>query len=255
MPTQRQSLNLISARMVHHMLQSNGLKGRTTMVSDAITDALLASPSESPTKRDVAICVGGGGDPLSEFDAARVLCESCEKSYATLVCNDMIALFPHHIDFAVTLHPDKMHTWVGLRMKYGHPMPFGSSWAHRSYRGFTNNTKDWQGSSGLFMTKIAREHGYTHIILAGIPMTVEAEHFVRHERWNAAPGFMRGWKREQHGLAPYVRSMSGWTQETFGLPSVAWLCEAIEDKHPRRPQPTATVAPPLRSFPRPGIKA
>lgn len=193
------------------------------------------SPSEFPAKKDVALVVGGGGDPLSEFDAARALCEICKKSYATFVCNDLLALFPRTVDYACTLHPDKMLPWTALREKYGHPLPFGSMWAHRPYKGFTNHTKDWQGSSGLFMTKIAREEGYTHIILCGIPMTVEADHFVRHQRWHAAPGFLRGWHRQEAILRPYLRSMSGWTQTTFGAPTPGWLLDSIPDQHSIRP--------------------
>jgi hypothetical protein len=196
------------------------------------------SPSEFPAKQDVALVVGGGGDPLSEFDAAVALCESVGKSYATFVCNDMIALFPHPIDFAVTLHPDKMPTWLQLRSNYGHPMPPSTIWCHRSYRGFSHHTTDWQGSSGLFMAKIAREQGYTHVILCGVPMAVESDHFVRHQRWNAAPGFIRGWKKQEHALRPYIRSMSGWTLATFGAPSVEWLAEAIQDQHPVPRSPT-----------------
>ena len=218
-------------------------------------DATPSSPSVLPAKKDVAIIVGGGGDPLSEFDAAAVMCKVAHKSYATFVCNDMIALFPGVIDFAGTLHPDKMHAWIGLRTSHGYPMPLGSTWAHRAYRNFTHHTKDWQGSSGLFMTKIAREQGYTHIILCGVPMSVEAEHFVRHQRWNAAPGFARGWRRHEHTLAPYIRSMSGWTQDQFGAPTFGWLVEAIEDRHPIRNEPTPTRATPFVPQRRPSIRA
>jgi len=157
------------------------------------------------------------------------MCEFANRSYATFVCNDLLALFPHPIDYACTLHPDKMTPWTTLRERNGHPLPFGSTWAHRPYRGFTNHTKDWQGSSGLFMTKIAREEGYTHIILCGVPMTVEADHFVRHQRWHAAPGFIRGWHRQEAQLRPYLRSMSGWTMQTFGHPTFIWLTESITE--------------------------
>ena len=218
-------------------------------------DATPLSPSGCPAKRDVAIVVGGGGDPLSEFDAAVAMCDAAHKTYATFVCNDMIALFPHIIDYAGTLHPDKMHAWIDLRLRHGHPMPFGSTWCHRSYKNFTHDTKDWQGSSGLFMTKVAREEGYTHIVLCGVPMAVESDHFVRHVRWNAAPGFQRGWRRQQHTLAPYVRSVSGWTQELFGAPTFAWLSEDVADQHPMRRQPTATRAPPLNVQRRPPVRA
>lgn len=217
--------------------------------------APASSPSAYPAKRDVAIIVGGGGDPLSEFDAATVMCDVAHKSYATFVCNDMIALFPHVIDFAGTLHPDKMHAWLGLRTKYGHPMPLGSTWCHRSYRDFTHHTRDWQGSSGLFMTKIAREQGYTRVVLCGVPMSVEAEHFVRHRRWDAAAGFARGWRRHEYALIPYVRSMSGWTQERFGAPTFTWLTGVIEDRHPTRNEPTATRASPFVPQRRPPVRA
>lgn len=199
--------------------------------------------------------VGGGGDPLSEFDSAVALCEAAEKSYATFVCNDMIALFPHIIDFAGTLHPDKMHTWLQIRANNNYPMEIGSKWCHRSFRGFTHDTRDWQGSSGLFLTKIARELHYTHVVLCGVPMSVEADHFVRHQRWNAAAGFQRGWRRVEHSLRPYVRSVSGWTQVMFGAPTVEWLLEPIEDKHPVPHAPTPTRAPPVTRQFRPAVKA
>lgn len=231
------ALNLISTAELHRLiLASNGSK-----VSTAAFGATMPTPGQSHSvfradRPDVALVVGGGGDPLSEFDAARAMCEVAGKSYATFVCNDLLALFPHHIDFACTLHPDKMISWTSLRERNGHPLPYGSTWAHRSYQNFTNHTKDWQGSSGLFMTKIAREDGHTHIILCGVPMTVEAEHFVRHQRWNAAPGFLRGWHRREAQLAPFVRSMSGWTQEKFGAPTFVWLTEQTPDPHPMRPE-------------------
>src|SRR5579864_863054 len=230
------ALNLISTAELHRLiLNLDGSKAASKALC-----AIMPTPGQSPSvfhdKKDVALVVGGGGDPLSEFDAARLMCEAAGKTYTTLVCNDLLALFPHRIDFACTLHPDKMIAWTVLREKNGHPLPYGSTWAHRPYKNFTNHTKDWQGSSGLFMTKIARETGYTHIILCGVPMTVEAEHFVRHQRWNAAPGFIRGWNHHEAQLRPFVRSMSGWTQATFGSPSFLWLTESIPDPRPLRPE-------------------
>jgi hypothetical protein len=185
---------------------------------------MLAPPSsQSGSRADVALIVGGGGDPLSEYGAARALCEAAGKSVATFVCNDMLLLFPDHVDYAVTLHPDKMHGWQRDRIKNKLPTPFGSVWCHRSYLGFSHHTRDWQGSSGLFMVKIALEQGFTHIILCGVPMDVDADHIIRHQPWNQAPGFMRGWHHHMSELKPFVRSLSGWTQEQFGAPDMTWL--------------------------------
>lgn len=136
-------------------------------------------PSRSESRKaDIAICVGGGNDPLAEYAAAKALCDAAGKTCEAFVCNDTLAVFPGVIDHACSLHPDKWPHWRSLRDRAGYPMPT-RLWAHRSYPGFTDWTRDWQGSSGLFMVKVAREMGYTHIILCGIPMTVEGNQIGR----------------------------------------------------------------------------
>ena len=190
--------------------------------------------SLSGSQADVALIVGSGGDPLSEYGAARAMCEAADKTVATFVCNDTLMIFPDRVDFAGTLHPDKMHGWQRERNKNKLPMPFGSVWCHRDYLGFTHSTRDWQGSSGLFMTKVALEVGFTHIILCGVPMEVEADHIIRHIPWNAAPGFIRGWQRHMIEIKPYVRSMSGWTQQELGAPDFIWLTAEIKRGPPGR---------------------
>lgn len=151
------------------------------------------------------------------------MCETAEKTFATFVCNDTLTIFPYHVNYAVTLHPEKMPGWLHERHKNGHPLPYDQSWCHRSYLGFTNHTRDWQGSSGLFMVKIALEQGFTHVILCGVPMTVEGDHIIRHKPWNSAGGFVRGWQRHIREIRANVRSMSGWTQEQLGAPDYIWL--------------------------------
>jgi hypothetical protein len=193
--------------------------------------ALPPLRSASPT--DVALVVGGGNDPLAEFESAAAMCRDAGLSYTTLVCNDMIANFPHIIDHAVSLHPEKMKRWVYLRNQADFPA-LTRTWSHRPFLGFTNHTKDWQGSSGLICVKIARELGFTHIILCGVPMTVEGEHFSRNQRWNAAPGFWRGWHIRIDELKPFVRSYAGETFNAFGAPDVVWLTAIIPDPTPMR---------------------
>ncbi len=188
-------------------------------------------PSLSALQRDVAIVVGGGGDPLAEYAEAKALCIAAGKTFATFVCNDTIPVFPDDIDHGCTLHPDKYQHWRMLRERFGRNPP-KVLWAHRSYTNFHHHTKDWQGSSGLFMVKVARELGYTHIIACGVPMRPEAKHFARNQVWNACQGFRRGWARVQGSLRPFLRSMSGWTMEHFGKPDAAWLAAEIPDPFP-----------------------
>ena len=183
---------------------------------------------------EVALVVGGGNDPIQEYRDAKALCG--DRLTMNFVCNDMISVFPDAIDNAVTLHPEKMLIWMHERSKANLP-GVERTWAHREWPGFTNHTRDWGGSSGLMCVKIARESGFTHIVLCGVPMTVEGKHFKRNQDWNAAHTFRRGWDRAgQRNLDAFVRSMSGWTQERFGAPDQKWLSALIPDPHPLRPE-------------------
>jgi hypothetical protein len=169
----------------------------------------------------IALVVGGSEKVLEEYKAALDLCG--DRPTVNFICNAMIEDFSGHIDYAVTLHPETLWNWLGPRRELGYPEP-GQIWAHRPATHITNHTRDWQGSCSLFATKIARQLGYEKIILCGCPMTVEDLHFKRHARWNAAHAFRRGWISRRGELPPRtVRSMSGWTKETFGFPDVAWL--------------------------------
>ena len=231
--THNEPRRLISTSTLHQVIADlNGLP-ESTATQSATTPA--PPSSQSGSRADVALIVGGGGDPLSEYGAARAICEAMGKSVATFVCNDTLVFFPDTVDYAVTLHPDKMHGWQRDRTKNKLPMPFSSIWCHRSYLGFSHHTRDWQGSSGLFMVKIALEEGFTHIILCGVPMDVDANHITRHKPWNAAPGFVRGWNRHMMEVKPFVRSMSGWTQQQLGAPDMLWLALDIPRGalHPR----------------------
>jgi len=185
---------------------------------------------EVPTTQDIAIIVCGGGDPFAEYEQARALVERAGKHASVFAGNDMIERFPHDIDHALTLHPEKLQLWMPRRRANGFNDP-PKVWAHRSTSSITNWTRDWSGSTGLFCVKVARENGYVHIILCGVPMTVEANHFVRNEPWNAALAFRRGWTPRLKELKPYVRSFNGWTKEQFTEPTEDWLREEITDRH------------------------
>ena len=209
---------------------------------------------------DVALILGGSAHVFDEFNRARDLCRSYGQSWNNFCCNDMIAAYPDLIHNAVTLHPEKLNSWLAERERAGYP-PVTKIWAHRPAQAarrisivqaaarvhpasepITDNTADWGASVGGLGTKIAREEGYRKVILCGVPMTVEDGHFRRQQRWNAAHGFRRGWQRHIRELAPFVRSMSGWTLEQFGEPNGEWLLSNIPDPRPMRPNPVRLKA-------------
>ena len=86
------------------------------------------------------------------------------------------------------------------------------------------------GSSSLFATRIALETGYDRVVLAGVPLegnTVISDNDgteIVGEHSAAGYGVYRGgWLKVQGEIADHVRSMSGWTRETFGEPTAEWL--------------------------------
>jgi hypothetical protein len=183
----------------------------------------------APTTQEAAIVMGGGGDPLAEYELAKELCARAGRTVTIFAGNDMIEKFPDDITHAVSLHPDKLQLWLPRRQAAGFNQP-EKVWAHRNYEGaVTHWTRDWSGSTGLFCVKIAREAGFVHIILCGVPMTVEGDHFIREQPWSAAIGFLKGWNAHLSELKPYVRSYAGWTQEQLGTPTEDWLRSDIID--------------------------
>jgi hypothetical protein len=182
-------------------------------------DLVLAAPTQ-----EIAIIVGGAECWQSDFDNARRMLDKRDVRY--FYVNDHIKTFDHR-GVAITLHPDKLKghfDWLGKRRKAGLPDP-DEIWAHRRHANISHDTasQDWRGSSGLFAVQVARRKGHHKIIACGVPMTVDGNHFERRVKWQSAIGFRAGWLQHKAEIAPYFRSMSGWTREIFGAPDDKWL--------------------------------
>lgn len=191
--------------------------------------AVFGKPTFAQTTQDIALVICGGGDPLAEYRAARELIG--DKPFATFAGNDMIGDFPDHLDHACTLHPVKLPGWLYERERNGFEKS-GRVWAYRFHQNglVTDSIADWGGSTGLFCTKVARTLGYVHVILCGVPMSKEIEHYRRKgQDWHAALAFRRGWNTYLNQLKPHIRSMSGWTREQFGAPTQPWIDEELKD--------------------------
>lgn len=170
--------------------------------------------------KGVAIVIGGGDCWQDDLEAARSMINGGPVHY--FVLNDHIEDFAEPAT-GVSLHPDKLPRWLSTRRQNQYP-PLDDVWAHLRNASVTRTSNDWQGSVGLFGAKIAMtEYKYEKVILCGVPMTVEGNHYRRHHKWTAAHPFRQGWVNHKAELAPYVRSMSGWTAEQLGKPDADWL--------------------------------
>lgn len=145
-----------------------------------------------------------------------------------ICATNMIGIeWPGRLDYWCTLHPFKAGPWPGMaealrrRQLAGRNKP--QVWAHKVAPGIDRQTDDWAGSTGLLCVKVMRLEQFTRIVLAGVPMSQAGGHYYDDQPWGAAHVFRKGWSRKQRELAPYIRSMSGWTKDLLGAPTEAWL--------------------------------
>lgn len=75
------------------------------------------------------------------------------------------------------------------------------------------------GSSALLAAQACLRMGYRKIVLCGCPLLGSNQKAQGYEK------FHRGWIAEKDLISPFVRSMSGWTNELLGMPTREWLDE------------------------------
>lgn len=139
---------------------------------------------------------------------------------AVCAVNDMISLWPGRLDYAASLHVEKLAAWIKKRK------------GNKNFRVYSNSAKtglvhrdrkDGGGSSSLFAVFAMLDEGFDKIVVAGAPMIPTAGHIVRKQAWASAHGYRKGWINHHAIIAGKVRSMSGWTMERLGAPTAEWL--------------------------------
>ncbi|MEJ8571215.1 hypothetical protein [Microbaculum marinum] len=183
---------------------------------------------KKPAQPRRILILGGAACVHADAAAARALCEFD----AVMACNTIIADWPEPIDYAVTLHPDKIEAWYAQRLERQPDTP-PELWVHfrrvhKPIRYAHKTTAEIGGTVGLYAVKVARELGFERIVLAGVPIDPEMQHYTGVEPW-AGRGADRAelyrivWRSKLPELRPFVRSMSGWTAERLGMPDPVWL--------------------------------
>lgn len=159
-------------------------------------------------------------------DAGRAL-ELFEPD-AICATNNIGIDWPGRLDYWCTLHPTKCPDWIGIvealkkRLAAGRNRP--QIWGHKPAPGIDRSTEDWRGSTGLLCVKVMRfEEHFDRIVLAGMPMSEAGCHYYTDRVWNTAERYRAGWRKHLSDIAPYVRSMGGWTQEILGAPTPEWI--------------------------------
>lgn len=176
--------------------------------------------------RRIAFVIGGAACVWEDLKRARNLC----VPDIVAVVNDMGVDYAGKIDYWVSYHSDRLAKWADQRKKKGLPPPaqFWSGlapvrFAPRKLRHHTNRG----GSSGMLGAYVALDEGQaTHVILIGVPINPEMPHYHSHNRnqaWKDGKNYQRHWRQKYDELHGRVKSMSGWTAELLGSPTIEWL--------------------------------
>jgi hypothetical protein len=184
----------------------------------------------------IALCLGGAASVQNDWALAL---ELFQPDFV-VACNDVGAIWPGRLDAWVSLHPEKLTGWREQRRLNGYPD------ADR-YLVHGDHPPEWtelvefrfpgqgdSGSSGLFTAKAALiDLGADRAVLAGIPLGRET-HFFDALPWDAAEEFRATWEALHLDYRSRIRSMSGWTAQFFGVPTIEWLATgACEDRQPK----------------------
>lgn len=128
----------------------------------------------------------------------------------------------------VSFHAELFPSWLEARRADGMPDP-ETLWTTDRPLGPIpvdipiQKAENWRGSSGLLAVTVGLHMGFDRLILCGVPMDADQEHYDRPGRWVDAGNYRASWLNRRLDMAGKVRSPSGWTKTILGAPSVEWL--------------------------------
>lgn len=172
-----------------------------------------------------AVVLGGATGVWQELDHARALFEPD----MVLAVNHAGRDYPGRLDHWATYHADLLPGWIAQRQAAG-LAPAGHYWT-AIYKGQKPRVPNLPfqfaevtgGSSGLLGTMCALIAGADRVVLCGVPMDPEREHFHKAGAWDEALKYRKAWQDELGEIRDRVRSMSGWTADLLGKPTWEWL--------------------------------
>ena len=135
---------------------------------------------------------------------------------------DAVDKYAWPIKYVATYHPEKIDMTRERRASIGGNTDYKLI-CHEQRPGVDIVIRDWwkpSGSSALLGVQAGLMAGYKKIILCGCPLTGKNSDGASYEH------FRGGFEARKAEIAPYVRSMSGWTADLLGKPTPEWFAEA-----------------------------
>ncbi len=176
-----------------------------------------------------ALCLGSGACKDADLEGAVARGVTAANGWTVFAVNRAAVDYPGHVDHFVTYHGEHLAKWLSARHSAGRPPP-GDVWCAERRPAVTwmnvHRAPHWGGSSGLLAVSTAIYLGATSIVLCGIPIDFDQGHYYSPKvPWHDAKSYRKQWEDNKGRLAN-VRSMSGWTSELLGTPTLEWLAAA-----------------------------
>jgi len=145
--------------------------------------------------------------------------------------------WPYRMEHWVTQHPERLAAWQRIRVENGYSTRRGPArpgeppaeytvWSSEDRLALDwvdELIENWAMSSGGAAVTVARHRvSADRVVLCGVPMD-NRKHFHTDNRWTGADGFVKKWEERAGQLRGFVRSLSGWTAELLGEPTLEWL--------------------------------
>lgn len=166
-----------------------------------------------------------------------------------LTVNDMLAYLPEPVNYACSVHDDRLMAWYGVRRLIYAQTPTVRLISPNRRDGIDQTVRfldaDLQPfmrgssieSSGVYAMCVGLVLGYTRIILAGCPGDGRGHLYYppyRPCQGYADAGAQQAWERAMtghHEIAERVRSCSGMTRDLLGEP-LPWLSQLSRQLQP-----------------------
>lgn len=203
------------------------------MASPQLPSRLLPRP-EPKLEGKVVLVVGSGNsvwDDLANLDDLVDI-----RTFPVVTINDMGTVYPEPIAVYCTLHPEKFRMWQDKRNVNGLNTDYLAVTHERNdvvpdrfpYRVDRVVGHEWSdasgsGSSGLYAVKVALALGAARVVLAGVPLDANFNHFNDRQKWHECSMFQHTWEQVAPRLQGKVKSLSGFTKNLLGEPTFRWL--------------------------------
>ena len=176
-----------------------------------------------------------GGAATVYYELGRAI-EQFGKPDMVVAVKDIWIEYPK-VDVVCTFHIDRIPNELARRRKLGYPDP-KEVWTYQGVRPpkpalpfpvkFHKSRGGSSGLLGAFVGTIVADRA----VLCGIPMDPEMPHYHNRKHgkpWKEGRLYKPHWQDAKHQLIGKVKSMSGWTKELLGTPTLQWVKDGTND--------------------------